>query len=164
MRRIRRVLFLVTPLAAAGCAGRHSPPAALQGETRGLYTTGFEVSHFRPCEDRPGFGARIAFDSAAAAQFQEWADRTDSASDRWPYGVYYVRWVLRDLPELPPPPPGFIRIGDGPRRAVTRILEVRAPRAGECGLPAGEVPGESSRSDRTEVSEDMRNTLRVTRE
>ena len=125
-----------------GCATRHEPAGPLPGEARGLYTTGFEASHFRRCGDPPGLGSLVEFDSSAAAQLQAaWRAGASSTSDGWTYYVYYVRWVLRELAEPSPPPAGTIRISNAPRHAVTRVLEVRTPYRGECGWQPGELPG-----------------------
>ena len=130
---------IVATWVASGCVTRPRP-GAIPGEVRGLYTSGFEASHFRPCDDPPGFGARIAFDSAAAQSLARWTDATSAAWRGFTY-VSYLRWVVQNLPEPPLLPAGVIRISNGPKQAVTRILEVRAPLAGECGWQPGVVPG-----------------------
>jgi len=135
---MRHVRLCLAGLALASCAPKSSPDLALPrvGEAQGLYFFGFEASHFRPCADSTGFGDRVSFESAADDVMREnrQAGVAWRSSGGWTYQVYYVRWVMRRLPEPESPSGSVVIIKGGPRHVVAEVLEVRAPRPHECGL------------------------------
>lgn len=102
------------------------PPAPLPDEYRGIFHSGFEANRFTGCDERSPIRYDVAIvDSAAAA-----AIRSGAATPAPMSSVYqYVRWRarVRDEPRsMSAPRPLTLE--------VFEVLEVRAPRPGECGL------------------------------
>jgi hypothetical protein len=135
MQGCRILLVAVGTLSA--CAGRQE----LQGlpgpdEARGLLTTGFETTLFRPCvASAAGPGDNIGLAAEVAAVVGDpWPPGTE-ARDQFgqTYYVYYVRALIRPRAEPPPVPAGHIRISSAPKFDIARLTELRAARPGECG-------------------------------
>jgi hypothetical protein len=119
-----RLLALAALL--SGCTG-FQQVASGPGEYRGLYFDGFEGNVFQPCDGSLGGQStfRVEWDSTAAPR--AWPEGRPSG----PGGTaYYVRWRA-ELPAVQ-----RVLLGQPPlerRLRVLEVLEVRAPRDGECG-------------------------------
>ena len=132
------IRFLPLLLLTAGCAARGAAPKPVTAEQRGIYLQGMEGGRFRFCQDSTGFGQSVAIQAGA----EEPTPRPvggRSTYQGWTYRAYYVRWMLRDLRDVPQPD-SVLGIRSSPQLAVTKILEWRAPRPGECGWREGELP------------------------
>ena len=94
-------------------------------EFHGLYEVGVEVDHFRPCAKQEGLAYPVQLAPAT------WpANVPYGAPGAFNSTVYFVRWrgTLDPVVRVPlgsPPAPRWFRVAE--------ILEVRAPREGECG-------------------------------
>ena len=134
---------IALPLLAAvfaGCSRSATLPPPLPDEFRGHWSAGFETSAFVPCAGAPPSG-RISVD---------WDQRAYArALERWPRvperdGVarYYVRWrgALRGPAPGADTARGRVPLGAGYGHLaasmyefhVIDVLEMRAPRRGDC--------------------------------
>ena len=120
---MRRLLLCV--LIATACLRPPHVPPPLPDEHRGLYEIGFEANHFQPC--RAARSDRYPVQFLPGARPTEWPD---GAPGSFNSTLYYVRWrgTLAPIQRVP--------LGTAPLArpiTVTEVLEIRAPRRGECG-------------------------------
>ena len=119
-------LYLSVTLLLTGCAQTSRSASQSSGdEIRGLYESGYESRHFVLCGDPDGVRRPVEF--APGARPKHWPDGVPGGYNST---VYFVRWrgtiaarkrtamgIRTDLPPI----------------VVNEVLEVRAPRRGECG-------------------------------
>jgi hypothetical protein len=98
---------------------------------------GMEGGLFRLCNDSTGFGQAVGL-QAGVPQPTPWPEGGRSTYRGWTLDAYYVRWVLQNFGD-PARSDSVNHISSGPRLVVTNILELRAPRPGECGWHEGEL-------------------------
>ena len=136
---MRIIPLVLAPLACAtiGCAARHSSPPAIVGEVRGIYLQGMEGSLFRLCDDTTSFGQSIAF-QAGVARPTPWPEGGRSTWRDWTHSAYYARLVVRQL-SSGEPSGTQLRISSGPQLGITKVIEFRMPKPGECGWREGEL-------------------------
>jgi hypothetical protein len=120
-----RLTIVLPVVLMLGCAW-HRAPAPLPDEFRGLLRSAFEASSFLPCNAPDSAAHGVRFDPGAAPEtWPVGAVSRDEAS-----GVHYVRWRARVAPY------GLMPLGGQstvPAYWVFEVLEIRAPRRGECG-------------------------------
>jgi hypothetical protein len=112
----------------AGCAHARPVPAPLADEVRGLFETGYEAHHFRPCTPSDALVWRLRPDPGIPLA----TPRTGGQGAYNSY-VYYVR-LRGAVDTLAAPDPGSI---GGRVFLVHEVLEIRPPRRGECGWSPG---------------------------
>ena len=120
-----RLTNVVPIVLALGCA-RHRSPAPVSDEFKGLLRSTFEASSFLPCNapDSAAHGVRFY----PGVEPEAWPAGAVSRDET--RGVHYVRWQARIAPSGPTPLGGT---STAPAYWVYKVLEIRAPRRGECG-------------------------------